>query len=88
MDNQDILQRIQDLVDEEHELRGGPEGSGNGATGQDAAGEERRSRLRRVEEELDQYWDLLRQRRAKSAVRDDPDKADIRPVSEVEGYGQ
>jgi hypothetical protein len=88
MDNQDILQRIQDLVDEEHELRSTAEDSGNAATGQDAAGAERRSRLRRVEEELDQYWDLLRQRRAKSAASDDPDKADIRPVSEVEGYGQ
>lgn len=84
MEDQDILQQIQNLVDEEHELRDASEGT----AGEDATGEERRIRLRRVEEQLDQYWDLLRQRRAKSAAREDPDSADIRPPGEVEGYRQ
>lgn len=88
MDNEDILQRIQDLVDEEHALRGGMEDSVGETAGQDDSGEERRARLRRVEEQLDQYWDLLRQRRAKEAAHEDPDQADLRSPGNVEGYKQ
>ncbi|MFE4541454.1 DUF2630 family protein [Arthrobacter sp. NPDC056727] len=93
MDNQDILQRIQALVDEEHQLRE-PAGAGSaGGSGQndsdDEAGQgERRVRLRQVEEALDQCWDLLRQRRAKVKAGEDPNEADARPVKEVEGYVQ
>ncbi|MBT2515422.1 DUF2630 family protein [Arthrobacter sp. ISL-30] len=86
MDNQDILQRIQSLVDEEHQLRsesGEDQGDGTGT-----AGEERRSRLRQVEQDLDQCWDLLRQRRARQVAGEDPSEAEVRPVSEVEGYQQ
>ena len=94
MDNQDILQRIQALVDEEHQLRepaaSGP-ASGSGGDGsdedEDARGE-RRARLRQVEEALDQCWDLLRQRRAKAKAGENPNEADARPVNEVEGYVQ
>ncbi|MGN7251854.1 DUF2630 family protein [Arthrobacter sp. SAFR-014] len=99
MDNQDILQRIQALVDEEHQLRdpaasGPASGSGAGGSMEDASDEgaaerdERRARLRQVEEALDQCWDLLRQRRAKSKAGEDPNEADARPVNEVEGYVQ
>jgi hypothetical protein len=96
MDNQDILQRIQALVDEEHQLRdpaasGTASGSGGGGSGEDASdegGAERRTRLRQVEEALDQCWDLLRQRRAKAKAGEDPHDADARPVTEVEGYVQ
>ncbi|WP_395401888.1 DUF2630 family protein [Arthrobacter sp. UC242_113] len=98
MDNQDILQRIQALVDEEHQLRdpaasgpasGAGGGSGDGASDEDAAErDERRARLRQVEEALDQCWDLLRQRRAKAKAGEDPNEADARPVNEVEGYVQ
>jgi hypothetical protein len=94
MDNQDILQRIQALVDEEHQLRE-PAASGQaGGTGGDSSDEdddgrsERRARLRQVEEALDQCWDLLRQRRAKAKAGEDPNEADARPVNEVEGYVQ
>jgi hypothetical protein len=69
----DLLQRIQHLVAEEHELR-------DGRT--DLA------RLRRLEEELDQCWDLLRQRQALRDAGADPDAANPRPVSEVESYLQ
>lgn len=68
----DILSRIKALVDEEHALAGG-----------DAA--ERRKQL---EEQLDQCWDLLRQRQARREFGEDPEKAQPRPVQEVEGYLQ
>lgn len=84
MDNQDILQRIQALVDEEHQLRGPGEGEGGG--GPEAA--DRQARLRHVEEALDQCWDLLRQRRAKAKAGEDPEEAEVRPANEVEGYRQ
>lgn len=93
MDNQDILQRIQALVDEEHQLRepagaghaGGSEGAG---TSEAAGNEDRVARLAQVEAALDQCWDLLRQRRAKAKAGEDPGEAEARPASEVEGYAQ
>jgi hypothetical protein len=41
-----------------------------------------------LEEQLDQAWDLLRQRRARAESGDDPDVAQERSVNEVEGYLQ
>jgi hypothetical protein len=78
MNDEDLLARIQALVEEEHTLR---EGSGDGQAPD-------HDRLRQVEERLDQCWDLLRQRRAKAHSGEDPDEAEARPVSEVEGYRQ
>jgi hypothetical protein len=78
MNDEDLLTRIQALVEEEHTLR---EGSGDGQVPDQA-------RLKRVEESLDQCWDLLRQRRAKADSGDNPNEAEPRPVSEVEGYKQ
>ena len=79
MDNQDILERIKDLVEEEHGLREGSTQSGG-------TGSPDILRLQQVEEQLDQCWDLLRQRRAKKDYGENPDEAEVRPVSEVEGY--
>jgi hypothetical protein len=79
VDEQDILQRIDALVDEEHHLRS--------STG-DADPVERRERLQQLEQTLDQCWDLLRQRRARIEAGQDPDDAEARPVGEVEGYLQ
>jgi hypothetical protein len=73
----DIHETITRLVAEEHELR---------ATGDHS--DEERERLRRLEEQLDQCWDLLRQRDALRDVGADPSAAEPRPVSEVEGYLQ
>lgn len=73
-----ILGTIHDLVAEERELRAGHTG---------LAGPQRR-RLQHIEEQLDQCWDLLRQRRAREGSGDDPDLARERPVNEVEGYLQ
>jgi Protein of unknown function (DUF2630) len=75
MADDDIYLRIKDLVDEEHAL--------NRSTGEDHA-----DRRRRVEEQLDQCWDLLRQRQARRTVGEDPDATRVRPVGEVEGYLQ
>ena len=69
----DLLQRIQRLVAEEHDLR-------DGRT--DLA------RLRLLEEELDQCWDLLRQRRARREFDQDPDEASARSTDTVEHYQQ
>lgn len=73
---QDVLNRIQSLVDEERELRARTEGG--------PAHE--RARLQALEVQLDQCWDLLRQRRALREAGLDPDDAKVRPADEVEGY--
>jgi hypothetical protein len=88
MDSQDILHRIQALVEEEHQLRAAEPSDGTEADATNSADGPDRARLRQVEEELDQCWDLLRQRRAKSQIGADPDDATVRPASEVESYRQ
>jgi hypothetical protein len=73
MADDDILARISELVAEEHQLTGT----------QDAA-----DRRRQVEAQLDQCWDLLRQRQAKREFGDNPDTAHARPIPDVEHYQQ
>ena len=77
MDETDILSRIHALVDEEHSLREGTEHT-----------DDQRSRMQELEVQLDQCWDLLRQRRAKRQYGEDPEEAEVRPASEVETYLQ
>ena len=72
-----VLRHIEDLVAQEHRLQAQP-----------ALSEEERARLRAVEVELDQTWDLLRQRRALRAIGQDPDKAQVRSGDVVEKYEQ
>ncbi|WP_327324928.1 DUF2630 family protein [Streptomyces sp. NBC_01210] len=79
MDNDQILGNITALVAEERSLR---ERSGR-QLGLDA---DEQARLNAVEVQLDQCWDLLRRRRAKSEFGDDPDTAGVRPADEVEDY--
>ena len=43
-------------------------------------------RLQKIKVELDQYWDLLRQRRALEEFGRDPAEAHIRPAQIVEKY--
>lgn len=47
-----------------------------------------RARLADLKVELDQCWDLLRQRRALREFGEDPDKAKVRPAKIVENYEQ
>jgi hypothetical protein len=81
VDDREILDRVRALVDEEHTLRSE---LGAGEIGPD----EEHARLRELEEALDQCWDLLRQRRARQGVGQDPDEATPRSTGQVEGYLQ
>lgn len=78
MDDKTILDHIHDLVAEEKQLRSG--GHGLSST--------ERQRLQAVEQNLDQAWDLLRQRRAREETGENPDTAKERPVNDVESYLQ
>jgi hypothetical protein len=82
MDDKTIVQHIDELVEQEHQLRQAHEGTPGGL----AEGE--REKLQALEVELDQAWDLLRQRRAKRAAGLDPDEAEERGEGTVEGYRQ
>jgi hypothetical protein len=75
-DDADVLSRIKALVEEEHELTGGP------------GGPDVSERRRHLEEQLDQCWDLLRQRQARRNAGQDPSTVHARPIPEVEGYLQ
>jgi Protein of unknown function (DUF2630) len=81
MDERDILSRIHEYVNEEHKLRDRLQRG-------DLTQAEERQRLQELEVALDQCWDLLRQRRAKSEFGEDPESAKARPEGEVEGYLQ
>jgi Protein of unknown function (DUF2630) len=48
----------------------------------------RRLRLDELKVSLDQFWDLLRQRRALREAGRDPDAASVRPRDVVERYQQ
>jgi hypothetical protein len=78
-DDKSLLHRIDELVAEEHELRT------KHAAG-DVSNEDERTRLQALEVELDQVWDLLRQRRAKREFGEDPEAAESRSPETVEGY--
>ena len=73
------LAHISELVEEERELRARLQRH-------EVSADEEHARLRALEIELDQCWDLLRQRRALRETGGDPREAKIRPPDEVEGY--
>ncbi|HKX14176.1 MAG TPA: DUF2630 family protein [Propionibacteriaceae bacterium] len=81
MDDSDILARIREMVDAEHELR---------RKMQENPGEisDGAQRLHDLEASLDQCWDLLRQRRAHREFAQDPDESRARPREQVERYLQ
>ena len=72
MVDEDIFTRINGLIEEEHRLRDGDNTD--------------LQRLRQVEEQLDQCWDLLRQRRAKREFDQPESEAQVRPTGTVENY--
>ena len=80
MDDKQVLDRIGALVEEEHALKRQALGEG--------LDEGQQARLHAVEVQLDQCWDLLRQRRARRDAGQDPDTAAVRPEGTVEGYLQ
>jgi hypothetical protein len=73
--DQSVLKHIKELADEEHKLYEHGELT-----------EAQRQRLKAINVALDQYWDLLRQRRAKREYGQNPDEAEVRPVGIVENY--
>ena len=80
MDDSQVMDRIGALVKEEHALERQATGGG--------LDERQQARLHEVEVQLDQCWDLLRQRRARRNAGQDPDAAQVRPEGTVEGYLQ
>lgn len=72
---QTVLTHIDRLVNEEHRLEVLP-----------APADADRARLAEVAVELDQCWDLLRQRRALREFGRDPETAQVRPPNTVEKY--
>lgn len=79
MDSEELHAQIERLVEQEQALRSAGPGS---------SAESHAQQLRSISEQLDQCWDLLRQRRARIDAGEDPDAAQVRPADEVEGYRQ
>ncbi len=75
--DQSVLDHIQQLVSEEHRLYA-----------QGSMSETDRERMTRLQVELDQCWDLLRQRRALRETGRNPGEAQVRPADVVERYEQ
>ena len=77
MVDDELIARIHELVDEEHALHG-----------HDPMTDADQDRLDAIEVELDQCWDLVRQRRARRRAGQNPDDAQLRGSGTVEGYEQ
>ncbi len=75
--DQSVLSHIEELVGQEHQM-----------LTRETTSEEDQARLRTLQVELDQCWDLLRQRRALRTVGQDADEAQVRPPEIVEKYEQ
>ena len=80
MDDSQLLHTIEKLVNEEHELMKQAEGG--------TLDEARHAHMREIEIQLDQCWDLLRQRRARREFGLNPDEARPRDPEIVEHYQQ
>jgi hypothetical protein len=78
-DDVDIRHRISELVNTERTLR-------EQLAAREISSTEEHEQLRRVETELDQCWDLLRQRQALRDSGGDPNQAAARSEGTVEGY--
>lgn len=74
----DVIERIEQLAHEEHALFEKESRS--------EASTRERARLKEIEVQLDQCYDLLRQRRARRSAGLDPDGAAVRDETTVEGY--
>ena len=81
MNDKEILAHIDELIQTEHELR-------TELAAGEISSQDEHERLTAAEEALDQCWDLLRQRRARRPAGQNPEDAQERPVTEVEGYRQ
>ncbi len=75
--DQSVLSHIKGLAAEEHRLYE-----------QESLADADAAKLKKIEVELDQCWDLLRQRQARRAAGQDPNQAHVRPANIVENYEQ
>jgi hypothetical protein len=75
--DQSVLKVIQQLAAEEHQLYT-----------YEALTDTDRERLAKINVELDQCWDFLRQRQALRDAGRNPNEAHVRPPEIVEGYEQ
>jgi hypothetical protein len=80
MDDTDIVEEINRLAAHEHELEQ--------RAARTPLSDDERAELSEVEVQLDQCWDLLRQRRARRHAGQDPDEAHVRAAEIVEHYQQ
>jgi len=80
VEDKHVADRIDELARKEHELF---ELESKGK-----ASEAQQAELKQIQLKLDQWWDLLRQRRARREMGDDPDAAQVREPGTVEGYQQ
>ena len=77
MEDGRVLNHIDVLAKEEHRLYS-----------KENLSDEELRRLRNITVELDQCWDLLRQRRGLRDADADPNVAKVRPAAVVENYEQ
>lgn len=80
MNDADVAGHIEALVAEEHRLL-------ESAVGHEPPPDQHQ-RLEQVRVELDRYWDLLRQRRAREEFGLDPGWVGLRDEQTVEGFEQ
>jgi hypothetical protein len=80
MDDQQVLDRINQLVEEEERLLRRHEGEG--------LDDDEHARLEELKLQLDKAWDYLRQRRSKEQYGEDPAEASMRDGGTVEDYEQ
>ncbi|MDC4203954.1 MAG: DUF2630 family protein [Candidatus Manganitrophus sp.] len=73
MEDGQVLKHIDELAQEEHRLYS-----------RENLSDEELGRLKQVTTELDQCWDLLRQRRGLRDAHANPDTAKVRPAKVVE----
>lgn len=79
MDDKEVLNRIDELVQEEERLLHAHEGDGLSS--------EDHARMEELKVQLDKAWDYLRQRRALRQYGENPDEASMRDGGTVEDYG-
>lgn len=73
--DQSVMAHIKELTEKEEQLYGKPDLS-----------EQEVKDLHTVKAKLDQYWDLLRQRRAFRDAGDDPNRAEMRSSDTIKNY--
>ena len=75
MEDNQILKHVKNLTDTEEKL-----------WGKENLTDEEVDKLHKIKLELDQCWDLLRQRRALRDAGGNPDRAEARDIDTIENY--